>query len=611
MRAKIGITIRYQKGMKMLDRLKEKGIDELYGDRIAVGTSTCGVAAGALEVLEVLALDDTKNVVEVGCLGFCSAEPLVYVQENGRAALVYRNVKKIEEAEVLGWFYPWEFSPLKLEHPKLEGYKEYPRLVEHPFYKKQVKIVLRNCGIIEPLNISQYVAMGGYYALQRVLEKEPEDVIEEVKKSGLRGRGGAGFPTGLKWEIAKKNEGEKYVICNADEGDPGAYMDRSVLEGDPFSVIEGMTIGAYAIGAELGFVYVRNEYPLAVERIEKAIEIAKKYGFLGKNIMNTEFSFDIHVVRGAGAFVCGEETALIASIEGYIGEPRIRPPYPAEKGLWGKPTVINNVETWANISPIILNGWKFFASLGTEKSKGTKVFSLVGKVKNSGLIEVPMGISLREVVEEIGMAENVKAVQTGGPTGGCVPKNLMDVAVDYEELTKLGSIMGSGGMVVLDNTTCMVDVAKYFLEFSKIESCGKCVPCRLGLAEMVDIIERITKGEGSLNDLEELERLADVVANTSLCGLGKTAPNPLLTTLRYFREEYEEHIRGRCPAGVCRALVKYRIVEDKCTGCGLCKLNCPAEAIEEVDEVYKIDDKKCIKCGSCFNVCKFEAIERL
>ncbi|HDD36860.1 MAG TPA: 4Fe-4S dicluster domain-containing protein, partial [Archaeoglobus veneficus] len=491
------------------------------------------------------------------------------------------------------------------------GYKEYPRLVEHPFYKKQVKIVLRNCGIIEPLNISQYVAMGGYYALQRVLEKEPEDVIEEVKKSGLRGRGGAGFPTGLKWEIAKKNEGEKYVICNADEGDPGAYMDRSVLEGDPFSVIEGMTIGAYAIGAELGFVYVRNEYPLAVERIEKAIEIAKKYGFLGKNIMNTEFSFDIHVVRGAGAFVCGEETALIASIEGYIGEPRIRPPYPAEKGLWGKPTVINNVETWANISPNILNGWKFFASLGTEKSKGTKVFSLVGKVKNSGLIEVPMGISLREVVEEIGMAENVKAVQTGGPTGGCVPKNLMDVAVDYEELTKLGSIMGSGGMVVLDNTTCMVDVAKYFLEFSKIESCGKCVPCRLGLAEMVDIIERITKGEGSLNDLEELERLADVVANTSLCGLGKTAPNPLLTTLRYFREEYEEHIRGRCPAGVCRALVKYRIVEDKCTGCGLCKLNCPAEAIEEVDEVYKIDDKKCIKCGSCFNVCKFEAIERL
>jgi len=591
----------------MLEKLKEKGIDELYCDRIAVGTSTCGIAAGALEVLESI---NSTNAVEVGCLGFCAAEPLVYMQENGKAAIVYRNVKKIEEAEILGWFYPWEFSPLKLEHPDLKGYKDYPKLTEHPFYRKQVKIVLRNCGIIEPLDINQYVAMGGYYALQKVLEMEPEDVIEEVKKSGLRGRGGAGFPTGLKWEIARKNEGEKYVICNADEGDPGAYMDRSVLEGDPFSVIEGMTIGAYAVGANLGFVYIRYEYPLAVKRIEGAIEIAKKYGFLGENIMGTDFSFDIHIVRGAGAFVCGEETALIASIEGYIGEPRIRPPYPAEKGLWGKPTVINNVETWANISPIILNGWKFFASLGTEKSKGTKVFSLVGKVRNSGLIEVPMGISLREIVEEIGMAENVKAVQTGGPTGGCVPKNLMDVAVDYEELTKLGSIMGSGGMVVMDESTCMVDVAKYFLEFSKIESCGKCVPCRLGLAEMVDVIERITRGEGSLSDLEELEKLADIVANTSLCGLGKTAPNPLLTTLRYFREEYEEHIKGRCPAGVCRTLVKYRIIEDKCTGCGLCKLNCPAEAIEEVDEVYRIDDKNCIKCGSCFNVCKFEAVER-
>ncbi|MBO8182115.1 MAG: 4Fe-4S binding protein [Archaeoglobus sp.] len=592
-----------------LDRLKEEGIDKLYSDRIAVGTSTCGIAAGALEVLEELKSKSDANIAEVGCLGLCAAEPLVYVQEDGKAALVYRDVKKIEEAEVLGWFYPWEFSPLKVEHPDLEGYKEYPRLVEHPFYRKQVKVVLRNCGIIEPLDISQYVAMGGYRALQKILEMKPWDVIEEVKKSGLRGRGGAGFPTGLKWEIARKNGGE-YIICNADEGDPGAYMDRSVLEGDPFSVIEGMTIGAYAIGAKLGFVYIRNEYPLAVKRVEEAIEIARKHGFLGNNIMGTDFSFDIHVAKGAGAFVCGEETALIASIEGYIGEPRVRPPYPAEKGLWGKPTVINNVETWANISPIILNGWEFFASLGTEKSKGTKVFSLVGRVKNTGLIEVPMGISLREVVEEIGMAENVKAVQTGGPTGGCIPRALMDVAVDYEKLTELGSIMGSGGLVVMDESTCMVDVAKYFLEFSKIESCGKCVPCRLGLTEMVDLIEKITQGKGSLSDIEKLEKLADIVANASLCGLGKTAPNPLLTTLRYFRQEYEEHIEGRCPAGVCRALVRYRIIEDKCTGCGLCKLNCPAEAIDEVDEVYKIDPEKCISCGSCFSVCKFEAVER-
>ena len=602
----------------MLDRLEEEGIKKLYSERVAVGTSTCGIAAGALEVLESI---DT-NAVEVGCLGFCAAEPLVYVQEDGKAALVYRNVKKnvekIEDAEVLGWFYPWEFSPLKLNHPDLEGFKDYPRLAEHPFYRKQVKVVLRNCGIIEPLDISQYVAMGGYRALQRVLDSKPEEVIEEVKRSGLRGRGGAGFPTGLKWEIARKNGGD-YVICNADEGDPGAYMDRSVLEGDPFSVIEGMTIGGYAIGAELGFVYIRNEYPLAVSRIEKAIEIARKHGFLGKNILGSDFSFDIHVARGAGAFVCGEETALIASIEGYIGEPRVRPPYPAEKGLWGKSTVINNVETWANVSPIILNGWKFFSSLGTEKSKGTKVFSLVGKVRNSGLIEVPMGITLREVVEEIGMAEDVKAVQTGGPTGGCIPKNLMDVAVDYEKLTELGSIMGSGGMVVMDKDTCMVDVAKYFLEFSKIESCGKCVPCRLGLAEMVEVVERITKGEGSPLDIERLEKLAYIVANASLCGLGKTAPNPLLTTLRYFREEYEEHIKGRCPAGVCRALVRYRIIEEKCTGCGLCQLNCPADAIEEIpvtaeksetEKVYRIDPEKCIKCGSCFSVCKFEAVER-
>ena len=513
----------------MLERLRDKGIEELYGDRTCVCASTCGIAAGALDILKEL------KGKAVGCLGLCSAEPLFYVQEEGKAPIVYT------KAGVLGWFYPWEFTPLNVTHPKLKGHENYPRLRDHPFYKKQVRIVLRNCGIIEPLSIEQYVAMGGYYALYKALQMDAEDVIREVKLSGLRGRGGAGFATGIKWEIAREKKGEKLVICNANEGDPGAYVDRSILEGDPFSVIEGMTIGAYAIGAERGFIYVRYEYPLAAEIIENAIELARKKGFLGDNILGTDFSFDISVVRGAGAFICGEETALIESIEGKPGIPRQKPPYPTESGLWNKPTVVNNVETWANVAVIILNGWKFFASLGTEKSKGTKVFSVVGDVKNSGLVEVPMGTKLREIVEDIAMADDAKAVHPGGPTSGCIPSKLFDVEIGYEELAEIGSGIGSGGMIVLSKDTSMVDFARYLSEFSKSESCGKCVPCRLGLAEIHEILNRISSGNCSEADIERIERIAKVVSVASFCDFGKLVPNSILSILKHFRDEF---VRG-------------------------------------------------------------------
>jgi NADH:ubiquinone oxidoreductase subunit F (NADH-binding)/Pyruvate/2-oxoacid:ferredoxin oxidoreductase delta subunit len=483
-------------------------------------------------------------------------------------------------------------------------------------FARQMRIVLRNCGLIDPASLEEYAARGGYRALLRALaELQPEDVLREVTVSGLRGRGGAGFPTGLKWKVVRESPGEpKYVICNADEGDPGAYMDRGVLEGDPHSVLEGMAIGAYAMGASEGVIYVRAEYPLAVERLRTAIEQAEQAGLLGDGILGSRFSFRVRIVRGAGAFVCGEETALIASVEGRVGEPRTRPPFPAQKGLWGKPTCINNVETWANLPVIILRGGHWYAGIGTGTSKGTKVFSLVGSVRNTGLIEVPMGIRLREIVEEIGggslQGRSLKAVQTGGPSGGCIPADKFHLTVDYESLTQAGSIMGSGGMVVMDSRNCMVDVARYFMEFLEEESCGKCFPCRVGTQRLREILSRICEGKGTEEDLALLDDLCWVVKETSLCGLGQTAPNPVLTTLRYFRDEYLAHVRERrCPAKVCRELITYYIEPALCDGCHACVQVCAAEAIlGEKKAVHRIDNGKCIRCGACLEVCQPKAV---
>jgi len=488
-----------------------------------------------------------------------------------------------------------------------------------PFYSKQHRIVLSNCGYIDPEKIEEYIARDGYIALGKaLLEMTPEEVLDEVKKSGLRGRGGAGFPTGLKWEFARKAPGnKKYVICNADEGDPGAFMDRSTLEGDPHSVIEGMALGAYAIGADEGYIYCRAEYPLAIKRLKIAIAQAEEMGLLGDNIMGTNFSFHLHLKEGAGAFVCGEETALMASIEGRRGMPRPRPPFPAQHGLWGKPTNINNVETWANVPKIILNGADWFASMGTEKSKGTKIFALTGKITNTGLIEVPMGITIKEIIYELGggilNGKEFKAVQIGGPSGGCLTKEHLDLPIDYESLTGAGAIMGSGGLVVMDEDTCMVDVARFFLEFTQRESCGKCVPCREGTKQMLLMLEKICKGEGTLEDLSKLEELAYMVKETSLCGLGQTAPNPVITTIRYFRDEYLAHIEEkRCPAKVCPALIKYVVDPDKCRKCGLCARNCPVKCISgDRQTPYFIDQEKCIKCGTCMQVCPFGVIAKV
>jgi NADP-reducing hydrogenase subunit HndC len=484
------------------------------------------------------------------------------------------------------------------------------------FFSKQKRIALRNCGVINPENIDEYIAYDGYRALAKVLTgMKPQEVIDLIKKSGLRGRGGAGFPTGLKWQFAADAEGDqKYVCCNADEGDPGAFMDRSVLEGDPHTVLEAMTIAGYAIGANQGYIYVRAEYPIAVKRLNIAIEQAREYGLLGENIFGTAFSFDIDLRLGAGAFVCGEETALMTSIEGHRGEPRTRPPFPAVKGLFGKPTLLNNVETYANIPVIINKGPEWFTSIGTEKSKGTKVFAVGGKINNTGLVEIPMGTTLREVIYDIGggipNGKKFKAAQTGGPSGGCIPASHIDTPIDYDTLTALGSMMGSGGLIVMDEDNCMVDIAKFFLEFTVDESCGKCPPCRIGTKRMYEILEKITQGKGDESDIEKLEILADNIKKSALCGLGQTAPNPVLSTLQYFRDEYLAHVREKkCPAGVCKALVQYVIIEDKCKGCTLCAKKCPVGAISgELKKPHTIDISKCIKCGVCMESCKFKAI---
>ena len=559
-------------------------------------------------------LEKEVKMVQTGCFGLCALGPVVIVYPEGA---FYSMVKPEDVEEIVSEHLLKGRVVTRLLYDETVQDDTVKSLNETNFYKKQMRIALRNCGVIDPENIDEYIALDGYKALGKVLtEMKPEEVIDVIKASGLRGRGGGGFPTGIKWMLAAKSPNVigKYVCCNADEGDPGAFMDRSVLEGDPHAVIEAMAIAAYAINAEQGYIYIRAEYPIAVKRLQIAIDQAREYGLLGKNIFGTDFSFDLGIRLGAGAFVCGEETALMTSIEGMRGEPRPRPPFPAVKGLWEKPTLLNNVETYANIPQIILNGAEWFTSIGTEKSAGTKVFALGGKINNTGLVEVPMGTTLREIVEEIGggipNGKKFKAAQTGGPSGGCIPASLLDVAIDYDSLIQIGSMMGSGGLIVMDEDNCMVDIAKFFLEFTVDESCGKCTPCRIGTKRMLEILERITQGKGTLEDLDKLEELAYNIKESALCGLGQTAPNPILSTLRYFRDEYEAHvIDKKCPAGVCKALVSYSIVADKCKGCSLCARQCPVNAISgEIKSPFVIDQDKCIKCGDCIEKCKFDAI---
>jgi NADH:ubiquinone oxidoreductase subunit F (NADH-binding)/NAD-dependent dihydropyrimidine dehydrogenase PreA subunit/(2Fe-2S) ferredoxin len=604
--------------------------DEFNGlkrPRILIGAVTCGCAAGALDVRSAFEKELNKSKIkadlyEVGCLGMCYAEPLVEIGLTDGRRVLYNNVTEEMVPELIRDFIKKgnprpDLALANFGHASIDGISPFS---EHPMIKGQVRIVLRNAGIIDPTNVDHYIARNGYSGLAKALGMSPEEVIEEIKCSGLRGRGGAGFPTGIKWDFARKAPGRvKYVICNADEGDPGAFMDRSVLESDPHAMLEGLTIAAYAIGANFGYIYVRAEYPLAIERLKTAIRQMEKLGFAGQNIMGSDFSFSIKIKEGAGAFVCGEETALMASIEGKRGMPRSRPPFPAVSGLHQKPTNINNVETLANVSEIMNKGGKWFATFGTEKSKGTKTFALAGNINRTGLIEVPMGISLREIIYTIGggipNGKKFKAVQTGGPSGGCIPASLIDLPVNYEELTKAGSIMGSGGMIVMDEDSCMVDIAQYFLTFTHNESCGKCVPCRMGSQHLLRILTDISEGRGTKEHIRILEKLSKTIQLGSLCGLGQTLPNPVLSTLRYFKEEFESHIIDkRCPAKVCKALIAYRILPDQCKGCQLCFHACPVGAISgEKKEVHVIDQSKCIKCGMCYDKCppKFGAVERI
>ena len=593
---------------------------EVHRLHLLVCAGTGCVACGSFNIKEELeqeiarqGLQDEVKVVTTGCQGFCERGPIVIAQPDG---IFYQRVAK-KDIPFLVTEHGLKGRPVK-KLMYVPSRKEPPvsKMMDIGFFKHQRLIVLKNRGRLDPENIDEYIGFDGYQALEKALtEMEPEEIIAEVKNSGLRGRGGAGFPTGVKWELCRKSPGNtKYIVCNGDEGDPGAFMDRSVLEADPHSILEGMIIGATAMGVEKGFIYVRSEYPLALGRLRIAIKQAEEYGLLGKNILGTGINFTLDVIPGAGAFVCGEETALLASIEGRVGRPQTRPPYPAKKGLWGKPTCINNVETWANIPHIILRGSDWFSSIGTENSKGTKIFSLVGKINNTGLVEVPMGITLREIIYEIGggtpKGKKFKAVQTGGPSGGCIPEELLDLPIDYDSLTEAGSIMGSGGMIVMDDDTCMVDLARYFLNFTVEESCGKCTPCRVGTRHMVEILEKICNGSGKKGDLEKLEFLAKTVKSTSLCGLGQTAPNPVLTTLKYFRDEYKAHIEEkRCPALVCKALLTYRVIEERCTGCQRCVSVCPTGAITGPRaKPHNLDANKCIKCRACYEICKFDAI---
>jgi NADP-reducing hydrogenase subunit HndC len=576
------------------------------------------------EEIEKAGLSKEVAVVQTGCHGLCALGPIMIVYPEGT---FYSAVKPEYVSEIVQEHLVKGRIVKKYVYEETVTEEEIKPLAETAFYKKQHRIALRNCGVINPESIDEYIGTNGYAALGKVLtEMTPDEVIQTILDSGLRGRGGAGFPTGKKWQLARnlvQDGGQKYVCCNADEGDPGAFMDRSVLEGDPHAVLEAMAIAGYAIGASQGYIYVRAEYPIAVQRLKIAIGQAREYGLLGKDIFGTGFDFDIDLRLGAGAFVCGEETALMTSIEGNRGEPRPRPPFPAVKGLFARPTILNNVETYANVAQIILNGADWFKSMGTEKSKGTKVFALGGKINNTGLVEVPMGTTLREIVEEIGggipNGKKFKAAQTGGPSGGCIPPEHLDVPIDYDNLIAIGSMMGSGGLIVMDETTCMVDIAKFFLDFTVDESCGKCTPCRIGTKRLSEMLEKITKGQATLEDLDKMEELCYYIKDNALCGLGQTAPNPVLSTLRYFRNEYISHIVDKkCPAGVCKDLLKYEIDRDKCIGCGMCAKQCPASAISRTDYIapgkklaaMEIDASKCVKCGACMSTCKFGAISK-